>query len=217
MTREEFDAWFERHKEAYPGITAWIRKAPGQMNRWFKALQEFPVHLADRATDEMFSGGIDEPQGFSKHPRAIADFCRKYTKKERSKIMPRTMVIDGQPVYNCRLCLDEGLRDIYRPHTERCLLGEKVQVGNRWTSNHYTCVCACTCEVGRERAKNLRLPLFDERVMIEARLHEGLPSERNRVALWLKDKKRHQAQELDMGYGNDPTGLDPSGLDDVPF
>ena len=111
MTSNDFAEWARYHGEAFPSLADWLEKHPETVKFWVKAMDAVDVRDAKTATDEMASGRLDEPKGFGQHPKVIAARARQIGASRAASLR----VVDGERVYDCPLCLDEGFVPVVDP------------------------------------------------------------------------------------------------------
>ncbi len=159
MSPDEFSEWLEYHQAAFPGVADWMRKnTPKDATteqrpayHWRRALFDVDSLDAKRATDAMLSGYLEEPRGYSSHPKAIRRWCKTIGGGERRE-QNKPEYVDGERVYSCSLCEDRGTVPIMHPRT----VGEAAS-GVEFGEIHWqTCVAACTCEKGEKWRHPLR-------------------------------------------------------------
>jgi len=156
MTTNDFDSWLNYHSAAFPSVGDWIKKHPETVRFWEMAMAEASVQDAKAATDEMVSGVLDEPKGYGQHPRVIARRARELALARKSSLR----VVNGQPVFSCSLCHDEGYVPVVDPVHYR-------------NGTFRPCYVFCTCSAGDSRAsrrptgggKRRETPRYDRRRM----------------------------------------------------
>lgn len=137
MTKNDFDSWMKYHTAAFPSVGDWLKKHPETIRFWEMALADASVQDAKAATDEMVSGTLEEPKGYTSHPRSIAKRAREISLGRKSSLR----VVDGEPVYGCSLCLDEGYVPVVDPVHFR-------------DGTFRPCYVLCTCSTGNRKANH---------------------------------------------------------------
>lgn len=164
MTQDTFQEWLDYHCCAFPGVTAWLAKhTPGNASderkpaaHWMRALEDVSLSDAKRATDAMLAGDLDEPKGYSAHPRTIRRWCRTIAGGER-RVGQEPEYVDGERVHRCQECQDNGTIPILHPDT----ITEARQTGD--VQAFMACVVACRCSAGEKWSRSLRKANGDER------------------------------------------------------
>lgn len=155
MTSNDFDAWIKYHSAAFPSLKDWLSRHADTIPFWERPFADVDLRDAKAATDEMAAGTLDEPRGYGQHARVIAARARQIGSARAAA----TRVVDGQRVYGCPLCLDEGYVAVVDPI--------------HWRAGRFRdCAVLCTCGEGDRRA-NARLssghrrqtPRYDARRM----------------------------------------------------
>lgn len=176
MTSNDFAEWARYHGDAFPSLADWLEKHPETLKFWAKALDGVDVRDAKTATDEMASGRLDEPKGFGQHPKVIAARARQIGASRAASLR----VVDGERVYDCPLCLDEGFVPVVDPvHFRR--------------GTFRACFVFCTCAIGDRRAearptgsgKRRETPRFDKRRMFAIDRESPDSQQRAEFAAWL--------------------------------
>jgi hypothetical protein len=127
--------WIRYHSDAFPSVGDWIGKHPETVKFWGKAFDGVDLRDAKAATDEMAAGKLDEPKGYSSHPRVISKRARELGSARSSGLR----VVDGQRVFGCHLCQDSGYVPVVDPvHYRKGTFRE--------------CYVLCTCGMGDQRA-----------------------------------------------------------------
>ncbi len=195
MTSEEFSDWMAYHQAAFPGVAKWMRDNTPKdatteerpVYHWRWALSDVDVLDAKLATDAMLSGDLDEPRGYSSHPRVIRKWCRveRYTAKHHTESTQRT-TIDGETVYDCPQCLDIGTVPVVHPKVHQQVYREVPYGELRWA----TAVVACSCDAGDKwrqpcsipggRVRHA-LPTFDDYRMYGV---DGMLTDESKAAFW---------------------------------
>lgn len=180
MTDHEFNEWIRYHGDCVGGFIDWLSKGrdynekAAVLRRWHEALADVSFEDAKSASLAIMRGDIDVV-AFGSHPKEI----RKHAKAARigRSHKPRRF-IDGHPVYDCPICLDEGFVLCYHPVAINEVL--KNRDGCRVIRDHEsgkpelarvvmpkfaTCTYACKCAEGQEKAAR-GFTVFDERYCI---------------------------------------------------
>jgi hypothetical protein len=147
MTRDEFDQWMEEHTAHFPGVATWLAKFGEVQERavlrvWFQHLKASDLQDTLRATVQLFDQGGRSPV-YERHPQAIRSIVREIElARTAESLKPR--FIDGEQVYNCLLCEDDGRVSCWsRKSMEAAADGT---LGEPFT--HYSCAVACSCVAG---------------------------------------------------------------------
>lgn len=135
MTPTEFNTWLDYHKAAFPALGKWLKDHPETVKFWIKPFGGVSVDAAKAATDAMAAGELDEPRGFGSHPKVIAKHARELQHSEERQ----QFTADGEPIYNCPRCLDQGFVAVVDPVHYRA--GELR-----------ACHVLCTCREGDRKA-----------------------------------------------------------------
>lgn len=175
MTSNDFEAWIAYHSAAFPTIGDWLRKHPETVRFWEKAFDGIDLRDAKAATDEMASGKLDEPKGYSSHPRVISKRARELAFSRGGQ-----QVIDGQRVFGCGLCADSGYVPVVDPVHYR-------------NGTFLACYVLCTCGTGDQRAharpsgggKPRQTPRFDKSRMFALDLERPESELRESFRQWL--------------------------------
>lgn len=133
MLNQEFDSWLVNHTNAHPELAAWLKKGTNSsvLEFWKAALEKTLLSDAKDVTRRMAIGELDEPKGFSKHGAFVARQAREASYSRQSK----STAIDGEPVYVCKTCFDEGLVAVVDPVAYRA-------------GQFRACSTYCTCHMG---------------------------------------------------------------------
>lgn len=153
MTENDFETWLAYHRAAFPSLGDWLRKHPETLRFWELPFADVDLAHAKAATDEMASGDLDEPRGYSQHARVIAKRARQIGYGRR-----QSTVIDGEKTYSCQRCLDEGYFAVVDPVHWRA---------GRLRPCHVLCICTAgdrKAELRREGPRR-QTPRFDARKM----------------------------------------------------
>ena len=156
MNKSEVIEWINYHSDAFPSVGDWIVKHQEAIRFWEKPFTDVSLDDAKAATDEMASGELDEPRGYSQHPKVIAKRARQigYGRRQSSA------VVDGEQTYRCPKCLDEGFVAVVDPIHYRA-------------GRLRPCSVLCTCCEGDRKAerrvdgKRRATPRYDKRRMCQ--------------------------------------------------
>ncbi len=181
MTNDEFQRWFAHHRTCYPRIDAWLGRLKGEydskavLRNWYKALQDVDLEDAMTATDAMFRGDFAEPREWDQHPSTIRKSAKGFAANRRTTTFEsKPRFINGEPVYHCRDCLDQGLLTVWHPQSIKAM--RDGTFGGTFTE--YTCAVRCTCDAAN---KYRWIPhVFDDRKMVPSAYR---PSDEDRQAL----------------------------------
>ncbi len=195
MTEHEFDDWLDYHMAAFPSLRGWFAKntpndAVGDQRplaHWRNALRDVDLEDAQRATDSMLAGDLDEPRAYSAIPKTIRQWCRGSYAVQKKSSSKQRRTVDGEIVYDCPHCLDMGTIPVIHPKVHQQIYQGVEYADLRW----WTCVVACTCGAGEKWRRecvlpsgNVRhaLPSFDGTRMYA--VGGGILSEDDRVHFW---------------------------------
>jgi len=212
MNKPEFDDWLAYHCAAFPGVSDWIRKnTPADATEeakpavhWRRALHDVEILDAKRATDAMLAGELEEPRGYSSHPRVIRRWCRDYAYGQRRQTTSIPTRAEGEEVYSCHQCQDSGTIPIVHPYTIQ-QVRRGVEFGEvRW----YSCRVACECERGEKwrnaliksnGEKRHAVAVFRDDIMFRIEGHLISAEEKERFWEWVESEPR-QAVENHPNY-----------------
>ena len=149
MKREEFTRFQEAFLfPRFPELEVWLNNQSEErraetVESWWEVLRYAELIHAQEAVRRMHAGDEPEPRSFSRFPAAILAIARNLAKEahRRAASRPGPRMVDGEPVYNCLQCQDDGRLIAWHPDTLR-----ELAAGER--STLYTCVFACTCPAG---------------------------------------------------------------------
>lgn len=152
MTRDEFDLWFDEHSAYFPGIRTWLGKldqhARAVTTVWFESLKRYELVDALAASQRMYDQGRSAV--YEKHVQVIRAILREI-EHERTVEAIKPRFVDGQQVYQCPRCEDDGRLIAYQQRTLKAAregtLDEPGAV--------VTCAVACQCSAGDHRARDL--------------------------------------------------------------
>jgi hypothetical protein len=153
MNSDEFGEWSRYHKAAFPGLGEWLRRNPETLDHWQRALTDVDLEAAKECTDQMLSGEIETPRGYSEHVRTVRTRSKELLYAGREESVPSR--IDGEQVYSCHLCLDSGYVLVLDPERggQELLDWARSDRSQPWPASRCTSV-ACTCLKGeRERER----------------------------------------------------------------
>lgn len=125
MDLAQFKRWFGNHCKRYNAVEGWLRSKPvdgvegvaGQkdiLDAWFSVLSDARIDDAIWATEAMFRGELNQPQGpgFDDHPRTVRRYAMARA-EDRAKSGRKAA--NGERVYECAICSDRGWREIWIP------------------------------------------------------------------------------------------------------
>lgn len=154
MTRNEFDDWLDNHTAHFPGVGTWLAKfgetqSAAVLRVWFGHLSHCDADDARKATTRLFDRAGRAPV-YERHAQAIRAIVREI-ELERTAEQLRPQYIEGQQVYQCPDCRDDGRLICWDPKSMKAAaegtLGEPFTV--------YKCAVACTCSAGDHHATYL--------------------------------------------------------------
>lgn len=156
MDSRDFRQWWDYHRGAYPGLAAWAKNNPDQLEHWERILKQTTLPQAKSATDSLVATD-EQPKGYGEHPRWIRRIAmaasggdvETYEKRQEG---PR--VKDDQLVADCPRCMDFGIVSVLSPDCLKRLWKNDASKGLT------TCVIACDCELGRRKSRTLRVPQY---------------------------------------------------------
>lgn len=198
MNVAEFKEWFDYHVTAFTGVEAWFNKqgaarAAAIKSRWADILKLVDLKLARMATDKMFSGEIEEPKGFDRHPAAVRNYA---------KAVGALAVKEGAS--DC-ICGGSGMLDVMADCRWK---GKRAFIpGEKFNHRDHLVTVACPCPKGewindcRERTTRpgelvFRLEVYDAGTM----------------TLWSVWAKRRRDLELQAIASAAPPKRDVSGI-----
>ena len=128
MTADEFDTWFEEHTACFTGIHSWLAKVPEKerdtvIRMWRRALAYVDLDDAREATVKLFSGEAERPRSFDDHPSCVRRLADK-RRCSRQLGRLRRRFVDGEEVFACRECLDDGRMIVWHQASMRAALAE---------------------------------------------------------------------------------------------
>ena len=143
MTRDEFDDWLEYHCGAFRSISKWLgslgtEEAEKTLGHWFRVLRNIGLDEAKQATERLFAGQEAEPKSRDKIPAAIRAISKKLRSGGSSRRERRSVYVDGEPVFECNLCEDDG----------RIVLLEFEGEEDAFPGAPYRATYACRCRHG---------------------------------------------------------------------
>ena len=153
MTNIDYGDWIKYHLAAFPALDKWLAstdESPDTIrmrNRhWAKALAAISVEEAKRVTDQLVTGEIESPRGWSAHPTVIRKQVSINRRANREYILDkiRPQPIDNEDTFSCFQCRDSGLIDVW--HVKSMKAMREGRFGEHQTD--YRCVVRCECEVG---------------------------------------------------------------------
>ncbi len=191
MTSNDFQTWVDYHSAAFPAVADWLRKHPETVKFWAKALDGAELRDAKAATDEMATGTLEEPKGYGQHPRVITKRAREIGSARSGGLR----VVDGQPVYGCPLCHDDGFVPVVDPIHFR-------------NGTFRPCYVICTCHAGDQRAyarptgsgKRRETPRYDKRRMFAIDPESRESGQRAAFTAWLDGGRVAELPGYDSGF-----------------
>jgi hypothetical protein len=168
MSGEEFRRWITHHTNCFPGVRSWMHKNSEDgdidpiLRKWYAVVQDLDFEACVEATSAMHRGDEKVPYT-SQHPAAVRAAAKRIEGGEAVATRQRRQaeVIDGQVVYHCHGCLDNGHRIIVKPKlvdTVAAIVREHpdYEIKDLGLSKGRTCVVACNCESGAVFARDRR-------------------------------------------------------------
>ncbi len=163
---QQFREWLRYHLALFPGMKpAFLDKLPPsgsgtelekdyaeQMAVWYKQLNWYTLKELEAASDLLSQQEVGKKTslGYGRHFAVVAKIAKSEVRSHGS-IYPKQVYQDGEQVYQCDLCRDEGCRIVWGPVSIRYALGrgpiEKLKLGDDGTL--YQTTVACTCSTGR--------------------------------------------------------------------
>lgn len=143
MNRSEFNEWFAFHCSAFRSIADWFARLGEEesertLGHWFRVLRNVGLDEARVATEQLFSGEEPEPKSRDKIPSVIWAIAKgRRVGRVTSRESP-TVYVDGEPVYECPLCEDDG----------RITLRVPAETGEPFPKAIYDTCFACRCRHG---------------------------------------------------------------------
>lgn len=181
MTSNDFRDWYAYHSKAFPGVADWIRKHPDTLQFWELPFAGVDLADAKQATKEMATGDLEEPRGFGQHAKTIAKRAREIGFNRQDK----TQAVDGQQVYSCATCFDEGLVAVVDPRY--------------WRDGTYrACSTYCTCQSGDRKQnrkfldghKAIQRPRFDKQKMFRIDYELLAEESRAQFVAWMAERSK---------------------------
>ncbi len=154
MTQDEFAVWLDNHQAHFPGVGTWLGKfaqteKEAILGVWFKHLWTCEPADCTEATTTLYAQGGRGPV-YERHPQAIRSIVRKQElARIADEIKPR--YVDGEQVFGCLLCQDDGLLRCWHPKTVAAVIDGTI--GDNFTL--YTSAVACSCAAGDLVAKSI--------------------------------------------------------------
>ena len=81
MSNDDFDRWIAYHVAAFPGLKVWLDQNGHTLTHWINALEDVAYDDAKRATDLIFRGDDERPEGWSEHPSAVRKVAKRLAAK----------------------------------------------------------------------------------------------------------------------------------------
>lgn len=185
MTNDEFRAWLAYHQAAFPGVAAWLEDKvppelqPETLQQWRRAVASISLEEAKAATDKLFTE-TKRPY-YENHPAVIAAMARR-DRTSQPEAVKRRKFVDGQEVFDCRLCEDNGYLVCWHPQA----IAYYRRTGNLEGFAGRTCAKACVCVEGDKYER--QFGRYDPRFWVIAK--SGVESEQLRqLADFLSDYK----------------------------
>lgn len=154
MTRDEFDDWYDQHAAHFPGLLTWMGKFSKDRQAaisgvWHKHLATCELDDCLKATESLYAQGGRAPV-YERHPQAIRSIVRKLElARIGEELEPR--FVEGERVFGCLLCEDDGLVRCWHPKTVAAAADGTL--GEPFTM--YACTVACSCAAGDRVAKSI--------------------------------------------------------------
>jgi hypothetical protein len=158
MDNPDFRNWLDYHRGAYPGLSAWLKTNPDQLDHWERILSRLELWQARAATDAM-AASDEQPKGYGEHARAIRRIAMAAAGIHQEGYEQRTegpTIIDDHLVAQCPRCMDYGIVSVLSPECLRRLWADDER------QSLSTCIVACDCERGRVKSRNMKLPQWQE-------------------------------------------------------
>jgi hypothetical protein len=200
MNESEFDQWYKNHASHFPAIDAWLGKlssADEVMGVWRATLTRLDVSDATDATTELYNR--QQPlRDFGRHAVVVAGLARDIEMARRADDQ-RQHYADGEQVYQCLKCLDEGRITCWHP---KAMAAAKAgTLGERFTECY--CAVACTCSAGDQFADRQGMMRFDSERMLPWRLTSTREEAMDDLRSFMDDmaRRRNEAQQ----WKPDPT------------
>jgi hypothetical protein len=195
MTNTEFDKWWQAHRTAFMSIDAWLGKMPTDaerragnstrlrrseitesevtqgdvMRQWRVTLSDVSLADALAVTTRMAKGDIDAPREWEAHARHVRKNVATQPDGEQSSYKPKGRLVDGEWVYHCGRCEDQGTLDIWEKDVVAAASRDpEAFLGTVRGKRH--CIVACPCDEGTRMVQTFAkrkqfLPVYDERRM----------------------------------------------------
>lgn len=80
MTSDEFEKWFARAEDLFPGVGNYFAKAndaAAVKRRWFEILQHYEFRDAKVSIDRMYEGDIEAPRSMAELPKVLKGLLRR--------------------------------------------------------------------------------------------------------------------------------------------
>lgn len=152
MNDPDFQDWLNRHRAAFPSLDSDLERiskggtaVTQVIATWRSVLRDVALPDAIEATMRLARGDDEPPRRIDDHARVIRAVARRIS-GGRLRIRSAPRMIDGQPVYDCHLCSDTGMRTVW--HSRAVQAMHEGKFGGPGTQ--YTAAVACGCERGQQ-------------------------------------------------------------------
>jgi hypothetical protein len=172
MTPNEFATLWKDVKLRLPGPAVWIAKQPTEgddvtqadiLGLWQTKLADIALEDALAVVEALYEEEIPEPKSWSRFPMIIAREARRLA-RDRGDVgpddAPKPKFVDGEQVYKCSLCRDDGRVTVIHRETQKRFLDDPASFDLKTMHgrivmgrSHYECVVACRCRMGDRRVK----------------------------------------------------------------
>lgn len=190
MTNAECDEFISYLTSLFPDVERWLieqneaakDKGLGEevvQSAWYRSLAFVTLKGARQAVDIMLGDEDQQPKGYTKLPARIVKIAKENNEliaksKRGAKPVPR--LVDGQWVFACAVCQDQGMVVVFRGEAMDAvrLDGEFL-----WVKHAKPVSMRCHCAYGQTFHKSM--VTFDERKFVL--MHGGSPTEEDIVRL----------------------------------
>lgn len=181
MNYDQFQQWLAHHSAKYSGLTKWIGLLPARektLQAWYYAMRDVDLDHAKQASDRIFAGVEPEPHGWDRHPSTIRAIALRLADEARDEWRPA--VVDGEQVYRCAVCLDQGYVSVWSPPAmDAARRGElRDFLKQKWKPR--TVAVACKCTLGRSISAKCGVPGLTP-VLLPAEMPTGCEKEQQRL------------------------------------